>query len=501
MATGSPDMPLTPTVASHAGRPGGQRAATGAAELNSGDPEVLSGNGTYYVTSDIIAGLSSIQSNTAIASFHGGSQNSGEVIKTKVLQAVVQSHDGEDEKSLNNTDADVIDIVSMMFDYILNDKSLPERTKIVIARLQIPMVKVAILDKAFFNKKTHPARALLNELAYASNILDSEYDDAETLFAEVERVVGRVLDEFDNDIKLFSELLSEFVEFLATEVQANKLAEQMILDAKQKVADELEKRLQRYPLPAAVSRFIMGPWKDVMNIIGVRDQCEGIAWSTTTTFLDDLIWSVQPKLFGEDRKQLGMLIPRILPSIREGLALLDDSDYNLPEFLQELQQIHLQALHVEQPSATSKFQSAVKGNPGESWQETDLVTDEFMDDIISNGNKHDNFEFDMNDPQLKRSKFFNSVTTMPVGTWVEFESAQGKKRGKLTWKCNFTGEYTFMNRMYKVVADLGMRDLINQMDAGNARIVDDVPLFDRAVNAIVNGMKQVTVGSGQAQPA
>jgi hypothetical protein len=84
---------------------------------------------------------------------------------------------------------------------------------------------------------------------------------------------------------------------------------------------------------------------------------------------------------------------------------------------------------------------------------------------------------------------------------VEFESAQGKKRGKLTWKCNFTGEYTFMNRMYKVVADLGMRDLINQMDAGNARIVDDVPLFDRAVNAIVNGMKQVTVGSGQAQPA
>jgi hypothetical protein len=58
-----------------------------------------------------------------------------------------------------------------------------------------------------------------------------------------------------------------------------------------------------------------------------------------------------------------------------------------------------------------------------------------------------------------------------------------------------------MNRMYKVVADLGMRDLINQMDAGNARIVDDVPLFDRAVNAIVNGMKQVTVGSGQAQPA
>ncbi len=464
-------------------------AAAGMAASNGDD--TVTGNGTYYVTSDIIAGLSSIQSNTAIASFHGGSQNSGEVIKGKVLQAVVQTHDGEKEKSLNNTDADVIDIVSMMFDYILNDKSLPNRTKAVIARLQIPMVKVAILDKAFFNKKTHPARALLNELAYASNVLDSEYDDAETLFAEVERVVRRVLDEFDSNIELFSELLSEFLEFLATEVQANKLAEQMILEAKQKVADEIEKRLQRHPVPAAVSRFILGPWKDVMNIIGIRDQCEGIAWNTTTTFLDDLIWSVQPKLFGEDRKQLGLLIPRILPSIREGLALLEGNNFDLPEFLQELQQIHLQALHVEQPSATAELED----------EESNSVTDELMDNAISHGNKHDSFEFDMNDSQLRKSKFFDSVRAMQIGTWVEFESAPGRKRGKLTWKCDFTGEYTFMNRMYKVVADLSMRELIQQLDAGTARITENTPLFDRAVNAIVTSMKNITGSSEQAQPA
>jgi len=445
------------------------------------------GGGMFYVSSDIIAGLSSIQNNTAIASFHGGSKNSGEVIKTKVLQAVVQ-HGGGDDKSISHSDADVIDIVSMMFDYILNDKSLPERTKTVIARLQIPMVKVAIMDKSFFNKKTHPARALLNELAYASNVLDSDYDDADTLFNEVERVVGRVLNEFDSNIELFSQLLTEFLEFLASELQANKLAEQMVIEAKQKVADEIEKRLQRHQVPVAVSRFIFGPWKDVMNTIGIRDQCEGIAWNTTTTFLDDLIWSVQPKLFSEDRKQLGLLIPRILPSIREGLALLEHNDFDLPAFLQELQQIHLQALHVEKPRSR---QLDVPGSD----------MDDFMEDIISQGNKQDRFEYDMNDPQLKQSKFFDIVLAMPVGNWVEFDSSQGKKRGKLTWKCDFTGEYTFMNRMYKVVADLSMRELINRLDAGSARIVEDVPLFDRAVDAIINSMKQMTGSTGQAQPA
>jgi hypothetical protein len=429
--------------------------------------------------------LSSIQNNTAIASFHGGSKNSGEVIKNKVLQAVEQSNSGDNEKTFHNSDADIIDIVSMMFDYILNDKSLPERTKTIIARLQIPMVKVAILDKTFFSKKTHPARALLNELAYASNVLDSEYDDADTLFEEVERVVGRVLDEFNNKIELFSELLEEFLTFLDTEVKANKLAEQLVLDTKQKVVDEIEQRLRRHKIPAAVRRFILGPWKDVMNVIGIRDHCEGIAWNTATTFLDDLIWSVQPKLFGEDRKQLSRLIPRILPSIREGLALLDDNSFDVPVFLQELQQLHLKAMHVNQSSANSS-------NP-------DSFMAELMDDVQWQDNKHDQFEFDMNDPQLQQSPYFTTASTMDLGTWVEFKYEHGTKRGKLTWKCDFTGEYTFLNRIYKLIADITMRELITQLDAGNARIVEDVPLFDRAVDAIISGVKQMT-GGGPAQP-
>jgi hypothetical protein len=224
-----------------------------------------------------------------------------------------------------------------------------------------------------------------------------------------------------------------------------------------------------------------------MNIIGIRDQCEGIAWNTTTTFLDDLIWSVQPKLFGEDRKQLNRLIPRILPSIREGLALLNDTKFDVPAFLQDLQQLHLKALHVGQQSAK---------NP-----DRDSFMIELMDDIQSQETQHDRFEFDINDPQLQKSQFFNAVNSMGVGTWVEFESDQRKQRGKLTWKCDFTGEYTFMNRMYKVVADITLRELINEMESGQARIVEDVPLFDRAVDAIISGMKHMTGGAGQAQSA
>src|SRR5690606_5883111 len=69
---------------------------------------------------------------------------------------------------LNQMDEDVINLVSMLFEFILNDNQLPASMKALIARLQIPMLKVAILDKSFFGKEGHPARRLLNEIATAA---------------------------------------------------------------------------------------------------------------------------------------------------------------------------------------------------------------------------------------------------------------------------------------------------------------------------------------------
>ena len=70
-------------------------------------------------------------------------------------------------RALGNMDEDVIDMVSMLFDFILDDRNLPDAMKALLSRLQIPMIKLAIVDRAFFGKKNHPARRLLNNLAKA----------------------------------------------------------------------------------------------------------------------------------------------------------------------------------------------------------------------------------------------------------------------------------------------------------------------------------------------
>jgi hypothetical protein len=84
------------------------------------------------------------------------------------------------------------------------------------------------------------------------------------------------------------------------------------------------------------------------------------------------------------------------------------------------------------------------------------------------------------------------VDEMALGTWVEFidPDTGNHNRGKLAWKCNFTREYTFVDRKYKVVADMTYRQLIEEFEMDRAKIIEDIPLFDRALDSVVVGIKQ-----------
>ena len=116
---------------------------------------------------------------------------------------------------MGEVDDMMIDIVAMMFDYILDDKNLPDAIKVLIGRLQIPIFKVAILDKSFFSRKFHPARKLLNSLAEVALGWSQEREQDVTLYRKVEEIVHRILAEFEDDVEIFSRLLKEFEAFLA----------------------------------------------------------------------------------------------------------------------------------------------------------------------------------------------------------------------------------------------------------------------------------------------
>ena len=57
------------------------------------------------------------------------------------------------------------------------------------------------------------------------------------------------------------------------------------------------------------------------------------------------------------------------------------------------------------------------------------------------------------------------------------------------------GEYTFVDRMYKVVADKSTQELAADFRNMRASVVEEVPLLDRALDAVVKGLKRYSGGN------
>ncbi|HBP6097423.1 TPA: DUF1631 family protein [Pseudomonas aeruginosa] len=150
----------------------------------------------------------------------------------QLLQRV--SHKSGRSRVVGQMDDDVINLVSMLFEFILDDRTLPDSLKALIGRMQIPMLKVALLDKTFFSRGSHPARRLLNEIASAS-LGWAEHNDArrDSLYQKIEQVVMRLLNDFVDDPAIFAELLEDFIAFTGDERRRSELLEQRTRDAEE----------------------------------------------------------------------------------------------------------------------------------------------------------------------------------------------------------------------------------------------------------------------------
>ncbi len=514
-----------PTAGSHAGMAGAPLPATGMPPAND-HAEASDGAGgvaLYYAPQDIVSALSSLQGDSQLTApvqgRQGGEQPlNASLIKASLTQAITQQHGDGGERQIGQADTDAIDIVSMLFDFILDDPHIADNIKALIARLQIPMLKVAIIDKEFFARKNHPARQLLNELAYAgAEDIEGEDDETENPTLQmVEYVVERILNEFEDDPELFASLLEEFTRFVEEEREANRLAEEMLEQARDTVANEIRQRVEGQNIPPFIRALLIDAWKDVLNHIYLRDGgSEGAAWETALKVADDLIWSVQPKLVVSERQNLVRIIPRVLNGLRDGLTLINYDHAITERIFDKLEELHLASLrggvsavqnmpantdNSPENAATAEPAPAADNGGEETVAQADQPrdeADEFIEEIILASTQ----AMDWDGWDQLDSEYAEQVKDMSLGTWVEFSDPETEKRsrGKLAWKCDFTGEYTFVDRKYKVVADLTFKKLLDKFDLGQARIVDDVPLFDRALDSVINGIKHAMEGRGEAR--
>ncbi|MBO2929488.1 DUF1631 domain-containing protein [Metapseudomonas otitidis] len=419
---------------------------------------------------------------------------------------------------VGQVDDDVINLVSMLFEFILDDRSLPDSLKALIGRLQIPMLKVAVLDKTFFSRGSHPARRLLNEIASAA-MGWSEQDDLQrdVLYQRIEQVVLRLLNDFVDDPGIFSDLLSDFLAYTGDERRRSELLEQRTRDAeegrakaelaRQQVEQALNERLLGRTLPEVVVRLLQEAWSKVMLLTCLKHGAESQEWRATLATMDDLIWSVEPHEAPEARMRLLELVPGLLKSLREGLTSAAFDPFSTSEFFSQLESLHVQAFQrfkrpepepvvadVAEPDAPIAADAALVVDLPEleleAAAEAPAMVEVVEEIILLAPGESRAPEPEASLPEGDEA--LDQVDNLRVGSWVEFQEDEDHKvRCKLAAIIKPTGKYIFVNRTGMKVLEKTRMGLAVEFRRGAIRLLDDALLFDRALESVIGNLRKL----------
>ncbi len=273
-----------------------------------------------------------------VATAASGAQRDRHLVKT-MLSQLSDERDrlftGLDRRRLPSADTQVIDLVGMMFEYLLNDPDLPSVAKAELCRLHTPYLKVAIIDKTLFTNARHPAHELLNMLAGAGTKWVFENDLSRGIFPMMRMIIQRIIEDFENNIEIFGELLEQCrnsirdLENKATAIeqrtrQAAAGKEKLNL-ARNCAASAIETRVTGRNVPGELRKVMGDAWLDKLMFIYLREpESEySTTWSLAIQTIDNIVWSVEPRSSDKSRKELRDKLPVLRRKIERAFEMLD----------------------------------------------------------------------------------------------------------------------------------------------------------------------------------
>lgn len=395
-------------------------------------------------------------------------------------------------QSLGYLDAVTVDIVATLFDFIFDDASVADPIKALVARLQIPLLKVAMLDKTFFSSKSHPARRLLDGISKAAVRCGPQAGHGDPLYGRIAEIVERLQNEFSQDTTLFDTMCVELEAFLEGQEAAADaraaLAAPLVAEHERRelaaiAADEALAGWLAMPLPSAVTDLMAHEWR--MLLIRHYIAGDDVSWGAAMGTISDLVASVQPQSGALGRKQLAARLPTLVRRIHDGLDSLKVADDRRLALIDAMFSLHAAVLRGAAPVVASAWPSASTAEPAPAEISSEHIEDGETQleriSLVDGGVLPDTG--DSNDAQAQ-------VAELQRGDWVEFTTAaSGALRYRLSWISPQRGILLFTNPQSPTAISVAPDALALQIERREASIVPVEPMFDRAVNRALETLK------------
>ena len=223
-----------------------------------------------------------------------------------------------------------IEIVALLFQSILTEERIPSAVRVWFARLQMPVLRVAVGEPDFFATVDHPARRLIDRMGACVMGFDSTANAVgDALEGEIKRVVQVVEAYPDTGRRVFQTVLTEFERFIEHYFKSTNKATVRGVSLAQQVEQretlaiqytiELRKMLNEVPVQEGVRQFLFHVWADVLAMAAVRHGAQGEATKAMRKAASDLIWSAGAKVSREERADVIRRLPPLLKQLRDGM--------------------------------------------------------------------------------------------------------------------------------------------------------------------------------------
>ena len=394
--------------------------------------------------------------------------------------------------TMSRVDETTIDVMTRIFDAVFRDQNIPAEMKELIGFLQIPVLKAALLDKEFFFEESHPARRLISLLTASSIGWDQNKGRSDPLFQAISRNVDRV-QQFDSETNVFADVVADLEAFLTDEEKkattelavpiTQALKQEKLREATRSATTDVAVRVATGEVTTFVEAFLESRWVPVLTLAhSVKDEKPQVLESAIKT-MDELIWSVQPKINVQQRKELVAKLPALLTTLNKWLNVLKWDDADRLQFFADLAECHASIVRAPlELSPHRQLEIAVEAAQKAAERRLEKRAAAV--------------------PEPSPDAFVESVENFERGMWFEFNQPDASvKKVKLAWVSPLRSLYIFTTSHREEAFSLSADVLAQTFRDKLAKVVEVDGIVNRALAGAVEEVEADQHADAEPAPA
>jgi hypothetical protein len=405
---------------------------------------------------------------------------------------------------LGAPEQDAIELLEMLIGELADEHDQAHPVRELLARLEVPLLRVALRDRAFFSSPSHPARKMLNAISMSGRFWVDEHGEDSLLFTRLRAMVDRIVRDYDDDLTVFDDLLEDLNGFLSTLSRKSDVAEKRHVEtargrerldsARRSAKAAINNLLEGRETATIVRTLLEQTWADVLSLTILKHGDEPQRLDRVLSTANRLIQALdprQPPISDTARASLTEDLVAGLAQVgyhEEDARLVADRLFDADRAGRDGAPVSLTEIAIKLKSRTRLGSDVPVEGAGGADDQSKVPSGEAAAPRII-----------LTEAEAAVRRHLEQT---PFGTWFEFVlTGDRRSRRKLAWFSPMSGRCLFVNARGARTDEMLLDDLARRIAAGDIVVVraETEGDVEKAWTRITNTLKRA-VGLLPAKP-